>query len=51
VREIDEVQDAVHHRVAEGDQRVHAAEHQAVDGLLDEGVHETSWRLDRAGAS
>ena len=36
VSEIDEAHDAVHHGVAEGDERVDAAERYAVDDLLDE---------------
>ena len=39
VREVDEAQDAVHHRVAERDQRVDRPERQAVDQLLEEGRH------------
>src|SRR5690349_22568749 len=39
VREVDELDDPVDHRVAERDDRVHAAERDAVDELLDEGVH------------
>ncbi len=34
VRKVDQVQDPIDHRVAERDQRVHAAEYQAVDDLL-----------------
>lgn len=37
--EVDEAQDAVHHGVAEGHQGVDAAEHQAVDDLLQKNVH------------
>ena len=39
VREVDQAHDAVNHRVAERDQHVDAAEHQAVDDLLDENIH------------
>ena len=39
MREVDELDDPVHHRVAERDDRVHAAERDAVDHLLQEGVH------------
>ena len=39
VREVDEAQHAVHHRVPERDQRVDGAEREAVDELLEEGVH------------
>jgi hypothetical protein len=39
VGEVDQVDDAVDHRVAQCHQRVHAAEHQTVDDLLDEGLH------------
>jgi hypothetical protein len=39
VREIDQVDDAVDHRVAERHEGVHAAEHQPVDDLLDERFH------------
>ena len=38
VGEVDELQDAVHHRVAEGDQGVDRAEHQAADGEAEEVV-------------
>ena len=39
VREVDELDDPVDHRVAERDDRVDAAERQAVDDLLQEDVH------------
>jgi len=39
VREVEELQDDVDERVAERDQRVDAAEREAVDGVLDELVH------------
>ena len=38
VREIDETQDAINHRIAEGDERVYGAEREAVDQLLEEPV-------------
>jgi len=34
VREIDQAEDAVHHGVAERDQGIHTALHQAVEDLL-----------------
>ncbi len=34
--EVDQLDDAVHHRVAEGDERVHGAVSEAKDGDLDE---------------
>lgn len=37
--EVDELDDAVHHRVADGDQPVHRAEEQPVGQLLRQGVH------------
>ena len=39
VGEVDQVDDPVDHRVAERDQRIDAAEHEAVDDLLDEDIH------------
>jgi hypothetical protein len=45
VREVDQVDDAVDHRVAERDERVHAAQHQPVDDLLDERFHASNSRL------
>ncbi len=39
VREVDELDDAVHHRVADGYQPVHRAEKQPVGQLLRQGVH------------
>ena len=50
VREVEELQDAVDERVAERDQRVDAAERQAVDGELDERVHRCECYVD-AGAA
>ena len=50
VREIDELDDAVHHRVAERDHGVHAAEREAVDHLLQENVHPSSALRARPGA-
>jgi len=38
VRKIDQVDDAVHHGVAEGQQRIHAAEYQPIDDLLQQDV-------------
>ena len=45
VREVDEAQHAVHHRVAERDEGVDGAEREAVDELLEEGIHLV--RVDR----
>ena len=45
VREVDEAQHAVHHRVPERDQRVDGAERQTVDELLEEGFQLV--RIDR----
>jgi hypothetical protein len=39
VRKVDQVDDAVHHGVAQGHQGVHAAHDEAVDDLLEEDVH------------
>jgi hypothetical protein len=39
VREVNQAQDAVDHRVSERDERVDRADGQAVDELLNEGVH------------
>jgi hypothetical protein len=39
VREVDHEQDAVHQRVAQGDERVEPAQGDAVDGLLEEITH------------
>src|SRR4029079_2032989 len=39
VREVDQPQDAIDHRVAQGDQRVDRADRQAVNQLLNECVH------------
>jgi hypothetical protein len=38
VGEVDEVDDAVHHGVAQGDQRVHTAQNQAIDDLLEKDI-------------
>ena len=38
VREIDQVDDAVNHGVAKGDQRVHATQDQAIDDLLEKNI-------------
>ena len=40
VREVDEAQHPVHHRVAERDEGVDRAERQPVDQLLEERVHD-----------
>ena len=42
VREVDQLDDAVDHGVAERDDGVHAAQRQAVDDLLEEDVHQRS---------
>jgi urease alpha subunit len=39
VGEVNQVQHAVHHGVAQRDQCVHAAEHQSIDNLLDKSIH------------
>jgi hypothetical protein len=39
VGEVDQADDAVDHGVAQGDQGIHAAQHQAVDDLLEKDVH------------
>jgi hypothetical protein len=39
VREVDEAQDPVDHRVPDRDQRVNRADAQAVDDLLEELLH------------
>ena len=36
---VDQVDDAVHHGVAQGHQGIHAAQYQPVDDLLDQGIH------------
>ena len=51
VREVEELQHAVDERVAERDQRVDAAERQAVDGELDELVHVGCLFIERQGGS
>jgi hypothetical protein len=43
---IDQAHDAVHHRVAQRDQRVDAALDQAIDDLLEENIHFVS--VDRS---
>ncbi|MNM78943.1 hypothetical protein D3C81_908630 [compost metagenome] len=42
VGKIDNAQNAVHHGVTQGDQRINAAEHQSVDGLLYQRIHRGS---------
>ncbi|CFP67228.1 Uncharacterised protein [Bordetella pertussis] len=39
MREVDQADDAVHHRIAQRDQRIHAAQRQAIDYLLSENIH------------
>src|ERR1700689_3004283 len=39
MREVDEADDAVHHGIAQRDQRINAAQRQAVDDLLKEDIH------------
>jgi hypothetical protein len=39
VREIDEPQYSIHHRVPKGDEGVDGAERETVDELLEEGIH------------
>ena len=39
VREVDQAHDAVHHRVAQGDEGINAPLHQAVDDLLKKNIH------------
>ena len=39
MREIDQLDDAVDHRIAEGDDRIDAAKREAVDDLLQENIH------------
>ena len=50
VREVDQAQDAVDHRVAQGDQGVDRPERQAVDQLLEEGRHAEESRAPRRSA-
>jgi hypothetical protein len=40
VREVDQADDAVHHRVPQRHQRIHTAQNQTVDDLLQQNVHE-----------
>jgi hypothetical protein len=42
VGKVDELDDAVHHGIAQGYQGVHAAENQTVDDLLQQDVHKKS---------
>src|SRR6185437_14402019 len=49
VREIDQADDAVDHRVAERNQRIDAAEREAVDDLLQEGFHDANLLSRRGG--
>ncbi|OIQ72459.1 hypothetical protein GALL_459170 [mine drainage metagenome] len=37
--EIDQANDAIHHGIAQCDQGIHAAEHQAINDLLNKGIH------------
>jgi len=46
VGEINQVEHAVHHGVAEGHQRIHAAQHQSIEDLLDESFHSCLFRID-----
>jgi hypothetical protein len=39
VGEVNQVQHAVHHGVAQRDQCIHAAQHQPVNDLLDKSIH------------
>jgi hypothetical protein len=50
VRKVDEVDDAVHHGVAQRYQGVHAAENQTVDDLLQQYFHRNSPFFDRPAA-
>ena len=45
MREVDETENAVHHGVAESDQGVDAAEREAVEYLLDEGIHQCGLKV------
>ncbi len=40
VGEIDELENAVHHGVAQRDQRIDAAQHQAIDELLEKNIQD-----------
>ena len=42
MRKIDQVDDAIHHGVAQSDQGIHAAENQTIDDLLQEYFHNLS---------
>jgi hypothetical protein len=44
VGEVDQADDAVHHRVAKSDQRVDGAQSEAVDQLLEKSVHGQAFR-------
>ena len=39
MRKVDQTQYTVHHGVAQGDQRINAAQYQAVDDLLRKNIH------------
>jgi hypothetical protein len=39
MREVDELDDAVHHRVAQRDNRINAAQGKSVNELLEKGIH------------
>ena len=43
--EIDQIDDAIHHGVAQRNQGVHTAQHQSIDDLLYKGVHEKLLRF------
>ena len=47
--EVDEAQDAVHHRVPEGDQRVDGAKRETVQELLEELRHAAGRRISLGG--
>jgi hypothetical protein len=49
VREVDELDDPVHHRVAERHDGVHAAEREPVDDLLQESIQAAFPRTTLAG--
>ena len=44
-REVDQAQDTVHHGVAQRDQRINAAQYQAVDDLLRKNIHRPEIQL------
>ena len=48
VRKIDELDDAVHHGVTQGNQGIHAAKNQTVDDLLQQDVHKNFLRWGQA---